>query len=200
MSLRISGKNLDIGESMRQHVEARVAAATDKYFDGAVRGSVTLEPEGSGFRSDCTLHLTSGVTIRAEGRAQEPYASFDRAAERIEKQLRRYKRRLKDHHAGRDAEAVDAGPVANYVIEAPDPDAEEHADFKPAIVAEASSRLSAFTISAAVAELDFTGAPVVVFRHAGSGRVNVVYRRGDGHIGWVDPGAEGPDGRAAGRR
>jgi ribosomal subunit interface protein len=98
MPLRISGKNLDIGEALRQHINEKLESATSKYFDGSVSGHVVITPEGSGYYSDCTLHLASGVTLQAEGRAHDPYASFDQAAERIEKQLRRYKRRLKDHH------------------------------------------------------------------------------------------------------
>jgi ribosomal subunit interface protein len=98
MPLRISGKNLDIGEALRQHVNQRLESATAKYFDGSVSGHVVITPEGPGYYSDCTLHLASGVTLQAEGHAHEVYASFDQAAERIEKRLRRYKRRLKEHH------------------------------------------------------------------------------------------------------
>jgi len=98
MPLRISGKNLDIGEALRQHINEKLETATSKYFDGTVNGHVVITPDGSGYYADCTLHLASGVTLQAEGRAHDPYASFDQAAERIEKQLRRYKRRLKDHH------------------------------------------------------------------------------------------------------
>jgi ribosomal subunit interface protein len=109
MPLRISGKNLDIGEALRQHVSEKLETATAKYFDGSVSGHVVITPEGSGYYSDCTLHLASGVTLQAEGRAHEVYASFDQAAERIEKQLRRYKRRLKDHRPT-SSEAVERQP------------------------------------------------------------------------------------------
>jgi ribosomal subunit interface protein len=104
MPFRISGKNLDIGEALRQHVNEKLESAITKYFDGEVSGHAVITPEGSGYFSDVTLHLTSGATLQAEGRAHDPYASFDQAAEKIEKQLRRYKRRLKEHHpAGADA-------------------------------------------------------------------------------------------------
>jgi ribosomal subunit interface protein len=98
MPLRISGKNLDIGEALRQRVDEKVEAAIAKYFDGSVNGHAVITPDGSGFYTDCTLHLASGVTLQAEGRAHDPYASVDQAVDRIEKQLRRYKRRLKEHH------------------------------------------------------------------------------------------------------
>lgn len=184
MTLRISGKNMDIGEAMRTHVRERIDAAVEKYFPGAVSGHVTIEPEGSGYRADCTLHLTSGVTLQADGKAQEPYVSFDQAALRIEKRLRRYKRRLKDHQAANDDEMV-----AKYILEAPVEveDEAEGQDFSPAVISETVYRLKELAVASAVMELDITGAPVLVFRHAGNGRVNIVYRRSDGNIGWIDP-------------
>jgi ribosomal subunit interface protein len=192
MVLRVSGKNFDIGEALRLHVRSRVEAATSKYFDGSVTGYVILDHEGSGYRSDCTLHLASGVTLQVEGRAQEPYASFEQAAERLEKRLRRYKRRLKGHHpsvaAGSTASVAEMR-VADYVIEAPADDGAEGSEFHPVVIAERTSSLKQMPVSEAVMELDFTGAPVQIFRHAGNGRVNIVYRRSDGNIGWIDPGA-----------
>ncbi|MGO8797613.1 MAG: ribosome hibernation-promoting factor, HPF/YfiA family [Roseiarcus sp.] len=191
MTLRVSGKNLDIGDSLRQHVLSRVAAVIGRYFGGPIAGHVVISPEGSWFRSDCSLHLSSGMNLQAEGKAQEPYASFDQAADRIERRLRRYNKRLKERHASANggSEAGGAAPpmVASYLIEAPDEEAEEVQDFSPVIVAEGSALLKSLSVASAVAELDLTGAPVVVFQHAGSARVNVVYRRGDGAIGWIDP-------------
>lgn len=191
MALRISGKNINIGEALRTHVSEKLNAATGKYFDGSVAGHVTIEPEGSGYRTDCTLHLASGVTLQAEGRAQEVYASFDQTAARIESRLRRYKRKLKDRSAAqRDNGAIPAGEPIHYTVlgaldeieEAPS----EH-EFKPAVIAESDKFLQKFSVSGAVLELDLTGAPVLAFRHASSGRVNVIYRRLDGNIGWIDP-------------
>jgi ribosomal subunit interface protein len=191
MTLRVSGKNLAIGESLREHVQAKVAAVIGRYFDGQVTGHVVISPEASWFRSDCSLHLSSGMNLQAEGKAQEPYASFDQAADRIERRLRRYNKRLKERHASVDggADAADAArtTVASYTIEAPDEEAEESQDYSPVIVAEGSALLKSLSVASAVAELDLTGAPVVVFQHAGSARINVVYRRGDGAIGWIDP-------------
>src|ERR1700722_16547904 len=191
MTLRVSGKNLAIGESLRQHVLDKVAAVMGRYFDGQVTGHVVISPEGSWYRSDCSLHLSSGMNLQAEGKAQEPYASFDQAADRIERRLRRYNKRLKDRHApvSEGLEAADAmrPMVANYMIEAPDEEAEDGQDFSPVIVAEGSALLKSLSVALAVEELDLTGAPVVVFQHAGSARVNVVYRRSDGAIGWIDP-------------
>ncbi|MGD0719609.1 MAG: ribosome-associated translation inhibitor RaiA [Roseiarcus sp.] len=191
MSLRVSGKNLAIGEAMRQHVLDRVGVVMGRYFDGQITGHVVISPEGSWYRADCSLHLSSGMNLQAEGKAQEPYASFDQAVGRIESRLRRYNKRLKERHAsvnGASSPNEAARPmVANYLIEAPDEEAEEVQDFSPVIVAEGSAPLKSLSVASAVAELDLTGAPVVVFEHAGSARLNVVYRRRDGAIGWIDP-------------
>ncbi|MDE2365029.1 MAG: ribosome-associated translation inhibitor RaiA [Hyphomicrobiales bacterium] len=189
MSLRVSGKNMNIGEALRAHVQSKLAAATAKYFDGSLSGHVTIAPEGSGFRTDCTLHLSSGVTLQADARAQEPYACFDQAADRIEKRLRRYKGRLKGH---KHVENGAGETVASYVLEAMDEEREAPAEheFSPTVIAETTTRLGDMSIAAAVMELDLTGAPVLPFRHAATGRVNIIYRRQDGNIGWLDPIAD----------
>lgn len=186
MSLRVSGKNMNIGEALRTHVTQRLETAASKYFDGRVNGHVTITPEGSGFRTDCNLHLTSGIVLQADGRAQEAYASFDQAADRIEKRLRRYKGRLKSHHDNHGHEAGALETVASYVLEAPDQETEAPAEFSPAVIAESTTQLRRLSVSAAVLDLDLTGAPVVVFRHANTGRVNIVYRRSDDNVGWID--------------
>ena len=197
MSLRVSGKNMNIGEALRTHVQSRLSTAASKYFDGALTGHVTIAPEGSGFRTDCTIHLGSGVTLQADGRAQEPYACFDQAAERIEKRLRRYKSRLKGHN--KHAVVDGAGEtVASYVLEAMDEerDAPAEHEFSPTVIAETSTRLGAMTIAAAVMELDMTGVTVLPFRHAATGRINIIYRRADGNIGWLDPTSDQKQGNA----
>jgi ribosomal subunit interface protein len=190
MSLRVSGKNINIGEALRTHIVQRLEQTTAKYFDGGVSGHVTITPEGSGFRADCSLHLTSGIVLQADGRAQEPYATFDQAAERIEKRLRRYKERLKKHHDGHAHEA--APEVVPYqVLEAPDQETDAPAEFSPAVIAESTTKLRRLSVSAAVLDLDLSGSPVLLFRHANTGRVNIVYRRNDNNIGWIDtPGGE----------
>ncbi|PSC04064.1 ribosome-associated translation inhibitor RaiA [Alsobacter soli] len=186
MALRVSGKNLDIGEALRTQVVDRISGAISKYFDGGFSGHVIVEREGGGFRTDCALHLASGVTLQAEGAAHDAYASADQAAERIEKRLRRYKRRLKDRGAaqanGREIEA----PYA--VIQTPDLDEDEAPqEFHPLVIAETKKNMRTLSVSEAVIDLDLSGAPVIVFLHAGTGRVNMVYRRNDGNIGWIDP-------------
>jgi ribosomal subunit interface protein len=196
MTLRVSGKNLDIGEALRQHVLEKVEAMVTRYFTGSVSGHVVMTREGSGYRSDCTLRLSSGLSLHAESRAQEPYRCFDQAADKIETRLRRYKTRLKGHAAASAANA--RGKVENYLIEQPGEEDEEPLDgFDPVVVAEGTEDLKLLSVASAVAELDLSGAPVIVFQHAGSGRVNVVYRRRDGAIGWLDPEAPREPPRAA---
>lgn len=192
MPLRITGKNIDIGDALRGQIEARVTAAIAKYLDTGYSGHVVVEKEGNGFRTVGVLHLNTGITLEATGTAPDAYAAFDHSAERFERRLRRHSRRLKEraqpgaadlaHHPAPDGEEVRA-----YVIEAPQEETEVDETFHPVIVAENIAALHRFSVSQAVVELDLTGAPVVVFRHAGSGRVNVVYRRHDGTIGWIDP-------------
>jgi ribosomal subunit interface protein len=209
MPFRVSGKNIEVGEAMRERMNARVAEAVGKYFDGGYSGHVTVGKDGFGFRTECVVHLDSGVVLHADAMAAEAYASADGAATRIEKRLRRYKRRLKDHRAGRgngvngeglngeglDAKATATFDAPSYVITAPEPDTDEEiTEFNPTIIAESTTTLTRLSVSEAVMELDMTGAPVVVFRHAGHGRVNIVYRRSDGNLGWIDPPTVTADG------
>lgn len=185
MPFRVSGKNLDLGEALRE----RISETMNKYFDGGYSGHVTLARDGFGFRTECAIHLDSKITLHAEGAAADAYASADQAASRIEKRLRRYHRRLKDHRAARSdsAAAIDA---ASYIIAAPEHDEDVAVDgFTPVIIAESTTTLKQLSVSGAVTELDLTGAPVLVFRHAAHGGINVVYRRPDGHFGWIDPPA-----------
>ena len=199
MTLRISGKSISVGEALRDRVSGRTDEVLRKYFDGNYSGHITLSKDGFGFRTDCSLHLDSGVTLEAESNATDAYASADQALLMIEKRLRRYKSRLKDRsarkaHAASAAFAEMESPVLDapsYVIEAPAHD-EENSGYNPVIIAEATRSLKRLSVSEAVQELDLTGATCLVFQHGSSGRVNVIYRRADGNVGWVDPPAVTP--------
>ena len=143
MPFRVSGKNIDIGEALRGRVNQRIAEATAKYFDGGYSGHVTIGKDGFGFRTECVIHLDSGIVLEAEAIAGDAYSSADQAAERIEKRLRRYKRRLKDRQAARartaSRQAIDQSVVAapSYVIAAPEHDTDEEiTEFNPVIIAE----------------------------------------------------------------
>lgn len=186
MALRVSGKNLDIGEALRSQVQERMAGTLSKYFDGDYSGHVTVTRDGAGFRTECVLHLTSGMTLEASGAAHDAYSSFDQTAHRIEKRLRRYKQRLKDHPSSPNGR--DIGLEVPYsVLEAPTDETVEEEGYHPVVIAETTKPLHRLSVSDAVMQLDLTGAAALVFMHASTGRLNVVYRRGDGAIGWVDP-------------
>ena len=186
MTLRVSGKNVDVGDALRSHIEERVAEGVSKYFDGGFTGHVTVGREGSGYRTECLLHLDTGIDFQVSGDSQDPRQSFDAAAERFEKRLRRYKRKLKDHHANA-ANGRDVMEAASYVLASVEDEEEVPADFTPLVVAETSAKVKTMTVGMAVMQLDLAEAPVVVFRNAGNGTVNVVYRRADGNYGWIDP-------------
>ena len=199
MTLRISGKSISVGEALRGRVSERTDEVLRKYFDGNYSGHITLSKDGFGFRTDCALHLDSGVVLEADSSAADAYASADQALLMIEKRLRRYKSRLKDRsarkaHAANAAFAEMEAPVLDapaYVIEAPAHD-EESDTYNPVIIAETTKSLKRLSVSEAVQELDLTGANCLVFQHGSSGRVNVIYRRADGNVGWVDPPAVAP--------
>jgi ribosomal subunit interface protein len=193
MTIRVSGKGISVSEALRVRISDRTDDVLRKYFDGNFSGHVTIGKDKSGFRTDCMLHLDSGTTLEADSTATDAYASADQALLQIEKRLRRYKSRLKDRSA-RKSHAENAAMaslnVPSYVIEAPPMMDDEEIDvFNPVIIAEATNSLRPLSVSEAVMELDLTGAPVVVFVHGTSGRVNIIYRRPDGNIGWVDPPA-----------
>jgi ribosomal subunit interface protein len=188
MSLRISGKHMDIGDAFRARISERVGDAVEKYFDGGFKGHVTMEKSGARFTADCVIFLDSGMDLQASGQAYEPQAAFEAAADRIEKRLRRYKRRLKSHDAANGAYPGQRSDIA-YTIMAPvaGEDEEVPDDFAPAVVAESTVALKTMSVASAIIELDTKDSPVFVFRNAGNDEVNVVYRRADGNIGWIDP-------------
>jgi ribosomal subunit interface protein len=201
MTLRISGKSISVGEALRGRVSERTEEVLRKYFDGNYSGHITLSKDGFGFRTDCALHLDSGITLEAESNAPDAYASADQALLMIEKRLRRYKSRLKDRSARKAyAEAAAIAELSaptldapSYVIEGLADDHEEDSEYAPVIIAEATTSLKRLSVSEAVQELDLTGATCLVFQHGSSGRVNIIYRRADGNLGWVDPPAVSAD-------
>jgi ribosomal subunit interface protein len=189
MTLRVSGKNLDIGASLRTHVGTRIESVVSKFSAGLTNGHVTIEKEGSGFRTECCLHLDSGAVLQVEAEALDAYASFNMAAERAESQLRRSKRRRRLRAAahGRDlAEGkLSAGTSAAAVGIVRD--VLDVVNSAPIVIAESFDGLKEMSVSGAVRELDVSDAHIVIFRRSGDGRPNIVYRRADGNIGWIDP-------------
>lgn len=185
MGLRISGKHMNVGETLTSRIEDRLEEAVTKYFPGGYDGHVTLEKQGGRYSCDCVLHLDSSVDLQGTANEIDPTAAFESAADKIEKRLRRYKRRLKDHHANATKSAK--LEAAYSIVEAPAEEEEIPEDYNPVIIAESLTSIESQSVAEAVMKLDLTDNPVVVFTNAGNGKTNVVYRRGDGNIGWIDP-------------
>jgi ribosomal subunit interface protein len=186
MQIKVTGKNLDVGDALREHIESRLSQIQQKYFDGSIHAHVTVEKQRVGFHTDCALHLATGLVLQAEGTGAEAHPSFDQAASHLEKQLKRYKHRLKDHHRNR-REPVRQFEAQSYVISAsPETEAEDHG-LHPVVVAETGVKLPELSVSEAVMQLDISTQPFLLFRNGGHGGLNLVYRRPDGNIGWVDP-------------
>jgi ribosomal subunit interface protein len=187
MQLSVTGKQIDIGNALRTYVQDRLKQTVGKYFDRPVDGSVTFSRDGHEYRADCTVHLASGLHLQSQARSTDIYASFDGAAERMEKRLRRYKGRIRDHHNG-SARAIDTSPARERVIETTDHDETtvEPETLNPVVVSENVTQLRTLTVGEAVMQLDLMEAPALVFRNKAHGELNVVYRRADGNIGWID--------------
>jgi len=183
MNLRVSGKNMDIGDALRQKAQDYFDSAVNKYFDRGYNGHLTLEPEGHGFKADCVVHLDSGVVLQASASAPDATAAYEKMAAHIEKRLRRYKRKLKNHRRN----AIPNDMAQAYILASPESHEEVDENFSPPIIAEDTSHLATMSVGEAVMELDLAQSDVIVFRNAGHNGVNVVYRRSDGNIGWVDP-------------
>jgi len=190
MHLSVHGKNIDIGDALRTHIETRLSEIFSKYFGDAIEASVTLTPEGPFYHARLLAQIGSGIDVAAEHRADRPYDAFDGAAEHLAKRLRRYKRRLRDHHRRNGADGEDGRQVV-LATESEDSDDGESeagpAGGQPPIVAEMPYEVPTLTVGEAVMHLDLGNHPAMMFRNAGHGGYNMVYRRGDGNIGWIDP-------------
>jgi ribosomal subunit interface protein len=184
MTIQVTGKNLDVGEALRSYVQERVTHTVEKFIGRETMGHVRIEKERGEFRTDCTIHLWQGMSLEAHGTAPDAYQSADRACERLEKRVRRYKRRLKRHGGESSRKHT---PAADYVIQAAHDGREEHDEHNPVIIAEAETPVHEMTVSDAVMQMDLSDRSIVVFRNASHGEINVVYRRDDGNIGWIDP-------------
>ncbi len=185
MQILTTGKNFDIGDSLRSHIAGRLDHEVSKYFDGAVSAQVVIEKQRSQFTAECSLSLSTGLTLNARGEAGDAYSSFDAAADHLEKRLRRYKRRLRDHH-NNHREPLQETSEAGFIIAGGSEHEAEPEDDNPIIIAETSEKVQALSVGEAVMKLDISTTPFVLFRNSGHGGINIVYRREDGHIGWID--------------
>lgn len=184
MDITVKGKQMDVGAALRTHTEGAVSAAVSKYFDHALEaGVVFTKAQNNGFHADITVHAVRGVNIHGQGEAQDAYAALELGLDRIAKQLRRYHRKLVNHHA----QAASAELPAQYSILAPHAEDDVAPEAHPAIIAELPHQIATLSVSEAVMRLDLGNLPVVMFKNGGHGGLNVVYRRADGNVGWIDP-------------
>lgn len=187
MQISINGKQMDLGDALRTHIKDKIEDINEKYFNRAIDAIITLSPEGSAFtKSHVSIRVGKDITVMADAKDTDPYASFDSAAEKVEKQLRRYKRRLRDHHER--LEEANAIPAQNYVLSSePEFQDEEPESKEPVIVADMIMNIQSMSVSEAVMRLNLSGENALMFRNPKHEGLNMVYRRSDGNIGWVDP-------------
>ncbi|MGR3373947.1 MAG: ribosome hibernation-promoting factor, HPF/YfiA family [Pseudooceanicola nanhaiensis] len=185
MRYQITGKHIDIGDALQTHVKDGLGEAIAKYAERPTEAVVVFSKNAHEFVCEATVHLSTGLTAQAKAHANEIYAAFEACCEKMEKQLRRYKRRLKDHHSKR-SEPVEHLEASSYILAA-DHDEGESENDQPIIVAEMETKIPSLSVGEAVMQMELAGAPVLVFRHEGKDGLNVVYRREDGNIGWIDP-------------
>jgi|TARA_R100000455_G_scaffold1695_2_gene578 ribosomal subunit interface protein len=199
MHIQVVSKGIDVSEALREEILGRVEEGVTKYFSRTGEAHVAISREGTGFRVDCSLHLPSGMLLNAQGEHEDAYRAAEMAIQRLEKRLRRYKRKLKNHHNDNKS-ALPAESTPIFVLQGNPSDWDDDDDTddddidangadagEPVVVAERPGELRTLSAGMAVRELEAAGAPFVIFRNAAHDGINVVYRRPDGHIGWIDP-------------
>jgi ribosomal subunit interface protein len=187
MRYQISGKQIDIGEALQTHVRTELGEVVQKYAERPTDATVVFSKSGAEFVCESVVHLSTGLTAQARAKAHEIYAAFDGCCEKMEKQLRRYKRRLKDHHRARPEPVEVSGGSAYILASEQNGEDSEPDSLQPIIVAEMTTTIPSLSVGEAVMQMELAGAPVLVFKNEGTRGVNVVYRREDGNIGWIDP-------------
>ncbi|TWT15924.1 ribosome-associated translation inhibitor RaiA [Reyranella sp. CPCC 100927] len=186
MNLTVSGKQIDIGDALRGHVQRSLDAAVAKYFDGALDGTVTFSRHAHEIRSDISVHVGRNIMIQSHATASDPYVAFEAACDHAAKRLRRHKRRLRDHNV-RPVREIEATLARQSVIAIEAEEPEETSGHDPLVIAEMQTNVQTLTVGEAVMRLDLGQLPALMFRNRANGLFNMVYRRPDGNIGWVDP-------------
>ncbi|MFC6688985.1 ribosome hibernation-promoting factor, HPF/YfiA family [Jhaorihella thermophila] len=187
MRYKISGRQIDIGNALQTHVQTELNAVVEKYAERPTDANVVFSRSAHEYVCEATVHLSTGLNSTAKASAPEIYAAFDACCAKMEKQLRRYKRRLKDHHRER-TEPVDFLGASSYVLASEDEnEGAETGSTQPIIIAEMETKIPSLSVGEAVMQMELAGAPVLVFRNEAKDQLNVVYRREDGNIGWIEP-------------
>lgn len=187
MKLTVSGKQVDVGNALQDHVAKELPAEVDKYFANAVEAQIVFSRQGQGFRSDISIHVGRGILVQAHGDGADAYQAFARAIERATKRLRRYKRRLRDHHGKAARREEDRIQARQVIFSGAEDEPDEPENGEPAVVAEMTTDIDSLTVSEAVMRMDLADQPAMMFRNISHGGLNMIYRRADGNIGWVDP-------------
>ncbi len=190
MKLSVKGKQIDVGDALRTHVETQLKEVVAKYFSDSLEANVTFSHEAHLFRADVAVHAGRGILLQSNASAVEPYPAFDAAVTRLAGRLRRYKDKIKHHHHESTREQAVAMMANSFVLNGSDHDGDEQAKDNPTIVAEMTTPVETLTVGEAVMRLDLGDLPALMFRNRGHGGLNMIYRRPDGHIGWVDPSAK----------
>jgi ribosomal subunit interface protein len=196
VQIQIAGKNLSLGDALKERIASELDSVVTKYFDRPADGHVTVTKDGHQVEVDCNIHLPSGIILQSQGKAADAHAALDDAVAKLDKRVRRYKRRLRDHHKPNRA-PLPSEMAASFVIR-PSDDSEieddddantsNGHDEPPLIVAETHTEVKTMSVSTAVMQLELSEKPAILFRNASTRSLNMVYLRPDGHIGWVDPG------------
>ncbi|MFQ5438515.1 MAG: ribosome hibernation-promoting factor, HPF/YfiA family [Paracoccaceae bacterium] len=191
MRYQISGKQIDVGNALREHVETSLGEAVGKYAHRPTVANVIFSRDATEFVCECTLHLSTGLTSQAKAHAFDIYEAFEKCREKIEKQMRRYKRRLKDHYKARET-PIESRSASTYILAGSNDDSDdpEPDSLQPVIVAETETKISSLSVGEAVMQMELNGTPLLVFKNERNNGLNVVYRREDGNIGWIDPPAD----------
>jgi ribosomal subunit interface protein len=189
MNLTVKGKQLDVGDALRTHVEEQLSAVTEKYFSNPIDATVLFAHEAHLYRTDISVRIGRGIMLQSSAEATDIYPSFEAAAEKVGKRLRRYKRRLRDHHINGAVAAAEQVIARQYVIEADSAtiDDDEDQSAEPVIVAEMDTTIETMSVAEAVMRMDLAELPALMFRSGAHGGLNMIYRRPDGHVGWIDP-------------
>jgi ribosomal subunit interface protein len=189
MRYQISGKQIDVGDALQTHVRAELGNTVEKYSQRPTEANVIFSRNAHEYVCEVVVHLSTGLTASAKGHATDIYAAFEACREKMDKQLRRYKRRLKDHHKDR-SEPVEFADAPMYVLAGNGETTDVEPDtLQPMIIAELETRISSLSVGEAVMQMELSGSGLLVFRNEKTGGVNVVHRRDDGNIGWIDTSA-----------
>jgi ribosomal subunit interface protein len=197
MQFLVTGKQIDVGQALKQHIETSLTGLVEKYFGTGIEAHTVISREAHRVCADVSVHIGRGILLQGSEKGADAYAAFDGAADRIAKRMRRYKRRLRDHHAnGREQRTEETMPARSYIL-APEPEGHDDtlvdvgiADLgpdQPIVIAEMATEIPTLTVGEAVMRMDLADQTMLLFRNSAHGGLNVVHRRSDGHIGWIDP-------------